>query len=173
MHQTKDEVQFERLLHDSRRIVYGAISAYCRDEQYKDDLYQEVCIRAWEAYKAFRGASKFSTWIAAIARNTAISWLRATSRSRIVLYDNIFLDIPDTEYTEESIGLSPSVIEKFSAAEKETLQMRIDGLSFTEISAITGEPENRIRVRMHRLKKLLEEGVRNKYRPKKRKADAS
>lgn len=173
MHQTKDQIQFQKLLHESRRIVYGVIGGYCRDEQLKDDLYQEVCARAWSAYNVFREESKFSTWIAAIARNTTISWLRATKKSKILLCGNVFWDIPDTNYTEESIGLSPSVIEKFSAAEKETLQMRIDGLSFTDISAIRGEPENRVRVRMHRLKKLLEEGVRNKYRPKKRKIEAS
>jgi DNA-directed RNA polymerase specialized sigma24 family protein len=84
-----------------------------------------------------------------------------------VLCSNILWDIPDTEYEETPVGLSMSVMAAFSEPEKETLRMRMEGLSFPEISAITGEPENRIRVRMHRLKKLLEEGARNRYKPKK------
>jgi RNA polymerase sigma-70 factor, ECF subfamily len=166
--QTQEQAQFATLLQDSKGAVYSAIRSYCWDKVTQDDLFQEVSIRAWEAFDKFSGASKFSTWIYGIARNAAIDRLRRQKSSKTVLYDNIFWEIADTEYKEDSVGLPLSIIDSFSEAEKRTLQMRIDGLSFPEISKITGEPANRLIIRMHRIKRLLSTGRKVPKKPGKR-----
>lgn len=158
--QTQEQLQFASLLQDSRRIVYSAIRPYCWDKATQDELFQEISIRAWEAFKSFSGASKFSTWIHGIARHAAIDRVRRAKSSKTILYDNIFWEIADTEYKEESGGLSLSVMDTFTEPEKRVLQMRMDGMSYTEMSDATGEPESRLRVRMHRIKHVLLKGTK-------------
>jgi len=136
------------------------ILSYCHHEEVKDDLYQEVAAKAWRAFDSFSGDCKFSTWISQIARNTAIDYLRQKKSIKTVLHSNILWEIPDTEYKEEPGGLPLSIMDKFSEAEKRTVQMRMDGLPFAEISKITGEPEGRLIVRMHRIKHLLLKGTK-------------
>jgi RNA polymerase sigma-70 factor (ECF subfamily) len=158
--QTPKQLQFAALLQDNRGVIYSVIRPYCRDEVTQDDIFQEVSIRAWEAFDSFLGASKFSSWIGKIARNAAIDRLRRQKNFKTILCDNIFWEIADTEYEEAPGGLPLSIIETFSEAEKRTLKMRMEGLSFPEISRITGEPANRLILRMHRIKKLLQTGTK-------------
>lgn len=158
MHQTQEQIRFSTLLQQNRGVVYGVINAYCRDESAKDDLYQDISRRAWEAFKTFSGASKFSSWIGKIARNTAIDRLRRQKSFKTILCSNILWEIPDTEYQKDDAGLPLSVMSTFSEAEQRTLQMRMEGMTFAEISNATGEPVSRLLVRMHRLKNLLSKG---------------
>lgn len=167
--QTPEQLQFSALLQDSRCVVYGVISSYFRDEVTKDELYQEVSVRAWAAFKSFAGTCKFSSWIGAIARNTSIDRIRRQKSLKTVLCDNFLWEIADTEYEEDSVGLPLSIIDTFSELEKKTLQMRIDGMSFPEISEATGEPVNRLIVRMHRIKHLLLKGRKRGALPKNKK----
>lgn len=46
-----------------------------------EDLTQDVFLRAYQALPAFRGESKFSTWLYKIARNVCLSELRKSGRS--------------------------------------------------------------------------------------------
>lgn len=156
-----DQKEFSLLLADNRALVYGVIGAYCRDESAKDDLYQDVCVKAWEGFKSFSGRVKFGSWIGKIARNTAIDRLRRLSTFKPILVDNFLWEIADTEYVEESPGLSLSIIESLSPAERRTVTMRMEGKTFAEISEITGEPINRLLVRMHRIKKILYNKVKS------------
>lgn len=158
MVQTPEQIQFGKLLQESRLVVYSVICAYCRDEGAKDDLYQEVAAKAWEAFKAFSGASKFSSWIGKIARNTAIDRLRRQKNFKTILCSNILWEIADMEYEEEPVGLPLSIMDTFSEAERRTIQMRMDGMTFAQISEATGEPINRLLIRMHRIKNLLSRG---------------
>lgn len=158
--QTPEQLQFSILLKDSKRVVYGVIGTYCRDEWTKDELYQEVCVRAWDAFKTFAGTCKFSSWIGNIARNAAIDRLRRQKSSKTILYDNILWEIADDQPDDEPMGLPLSIIDALSEPEKKTLQMRMDGMSFSEISEAMGEPVNRLIVRMHRIKHLLMKGTK-------------
>jgi RNA polymerase sigma-70 factor, ECF subfamily len=164
--QTERQQQFSVLLSQNRPLVFSIINKYCCDESAKDDLYQDVSLDAWQAFNGFRGDSKFSTWIGRIARNTAIDRLKSLKKSPILM-DNFFWYVkPDMEYEEEAPPpISMSIIDTFSEAEKRTLQYRMDGLTYQEISELTGEPMNRLLIRMHRIKKLLTEGAKRKYIP--------
>lgn len=158
MHQTQEQIRFSTLLQQNKGVVYSVINAYCRDKSAKDDLYQDISKKAWEAFNAFSGASKFGSWIGKIARNTAIDRLRRQKNFKTILCSNILWEIADTEYEEEPVGLPLSIMDTFSEAERRTIQMRMDGMTFAQISEATGEPINRLLVRMHRIKNLLSKG---------------
>jgi len=152
---------FSVLLQQSRPIVYSIINKYCNDEQAQDDIFQEVSIAAWENFHTFCGKSKFTSWIAAIARNKSVDRFRRL-RSFSVLTDNFLWEIIDEPYAEDSRVIDHSVIQSLSKTEQNTLQLRLDGLSFEKISEITGEPISRLTVRMHRIKQRLSKQLKNK-----------
>lgn len=162
MQQTPQQLQFSTLLQKHKGVVCRVINSYCQDESCRDDLFQEVALKAWGSYESFEGRAQFSTWLYRIAQNTAISRLRRLNKLKMILTDNIFFEIADTPYHEDSPSVSLSIIETLTDREKRTLQMRMDGLSFEEISDQMGEPRSRLIVRMHRIKKTLSKSIRQR-----------
>lgn len=153
---------FTILLQQSKPVIYSIINKYCNDEQAQDDIFQEVSISAWENFHTFCGKSKFTTWIAAIARNKSVDRFRRLRSFAEILTDNFFWEIIDEPYAEDSRVIDPSVIQSLSKTEQNTLQLRMDGLSFEKISELTGEPISRLTVRMHRIKQRLSKQLKNK-----------
>lgn len=75
--------------------------------------------------------------------------------------DNFFWEIADEPYAEDEHPAYESVIDTLSNTEYKTLHMRIQGLTFAEISDITGEPINRLLIRMHRIKNRLQKSIQS------------
>ncbi len=64
------------LLGRYRRPVYVWCYRYVEDHERALDLCQDVLISAWESLESFRGRSKFSSWLFAIARNRCLNAVR-------------------------------------------------------------------------------------------------
>jgi RNA polymerase sigma factor (sigma-70 family) len=156
--QSPEQLQFVSLVESHRSLIYTIVNRYCQDVNYRDDLYQDILTRAWKSYHAFRGDCPFKYWICRIATCTAIDRLRRLKENVIsVANDNIFYSIVDEPYTEMQLPL----INHLSPTDQRTFNFILEGLSYSEISIITNEPENRIRVRMHRIKKQLSKSIKH------------
>lgn len=60
--QISKEKEFSNLIQQHRGVVYKVLGQYLENDiETQDDLFQDICIRAWQAYDSFRGESKFST----------------------------------------------------------------------------------------------------------------
>jgi RNA polymerase sigma-70 factor (ECF subfamily) len=70
-----------RLLYErySKR-VYTTVCRIAGDETLAEDCAQEAWVRAFRALPAFRGDSKFTTWLLRIAMNQALSTVRRRAR---------------------------------------------------------------------------------------------
>lgn len=155
--QSPQQLQFVSLVESHRSLIYTVVNKHCQDISYRDDLYQDILTRAWKSYAAFRGDCPFKYWICKIATCTAIDRLRRLKGDVIsVANDNVFYSIVDEPYTEIPI---PS-IHHLSPIEQRTLTLILEGLSYSEIGNIINEPENRIRVRMHRIRKQLSKTIK-------------
>lgn len=144
--------KFQALLIENNGIVHSAIDKYCNRDEWREDLFQEIALRAWSAYQKFREDSKFSTWLYSIAKNTCIDTLRRTgTKIKTVAIDNFLYEIADEQYEEVPLP----VIDSLSKIEKLTLDLYIDGKSYKEIARQTGETDNKIAVRMFRIKERL------------------
>jgi RNA polymerase sigma-70 factor (ECF subfamily) len=73
---------FETLFKDYGDKVFGLCLRMCGNRQEAEDLVQEVFIIIIRKIKAFRGESKFSTWLYRITVNFCISYLRKQSRKK-------------------------------------------------------------------------------------------
>lgn len=144
-----------------------------------DDFYiDDVCSRSFE--KAFRqirsydpSKSMFSTWLRAIARNTALDTIESETRAQrkwVSIDDNTTAGaavetIGDAEATpldsiikdEDSESLQ-SCIEALPDLYREIARRRlVDGLQYKEIAEELGMELNTVRTRIRRAKAMIDE----------------
>jgi RNA polymerase sigma-70 factor, ECF subfamily len=151
------ELQFTNELIKSRPVVYSILNKFGFVEDKRADIYQDICIGAWKAYPQFRGEASFSTWIARIAKYQCITMLRkANTAIKTVAIDNMLYQISnDDTYWEPDM----SILDTLSPTERRTIDLYIEGKSYKEIEAITGESGNKLRVRVSRIKEVLRKRV--------------
>ncbi len=144
-----------------------------------DDFYiDDVCSRSFE--KAFRqirsydpSKSMFSTWLRAIARNTALDTIEAETRTQrkwVSIDDNSTAGaavetIGDAEATpldsiikDEDAESLQSCIEALPDLYREIARRRlVDGLQYKEIAEELGMELNTVRTRIRRAKAMIDE----------------
>ena len=144
-----------------------------------DDFYiDDVCSRSFE--KAFRqirsydpSKSMFSTWLRAIARNTALDTIEAETRTQrkwVSIDDNptagaAVETIGDAEATpldsiikDEDAESLQSCIEALPDLYREIARRRlVDGLQYKEIAEELGMELNTVRTRIRRAKAMIDE----------------
>lgn len=156
---------FRYLVANHQRLVMHIVGRIVMRQDEVEDICQDVFVKVFKELKRFRGESKLSTWIATIAYNTSISYVRKQKRRGEQLYDE---ELPLTrKETDESV--SPFVVEEEEA--KRILMKMIEQLpehyrtvltlfhleefSYKEIEEITGMPEGTIKSYLSRARKLL------------------
>jgi RNA polymerase sigma-70 factor (ECF subfamily) len=171
---------FETLLGRHERPVWRFLRRSVGDSALAEDLLQEVFLRVVKARDDWKGESKFSTWVYAIARNLCVDQSR-----RAVHRDHASMDAPTRRDDERAGNLHDHVASRGRDAEGLTadgqLRARIDAavaalppdqrevflmrevmdLPFAEIASVVGAPEptvkSRMRYALERLRAALEE----------------
>jgi RNA polymerase sigma-70 factor (ECF subfamily) len=171
---------FEQLLARHERPVWSFLRRSVGDPTLAQDLLQEVFLRVVRARDEWKGESKFSTWVYAIARNLCVDHAR-----RAVHRDAASLDAPtrrDEERTDtmhdhvpsrtrdaEGLASDGQLRARIDAAvaalppdQREVFLMReVMDLPFAEIASVVGSPEptvkSRMRYALERLRSALED----------------
>lgn len=169
-----DENALKFLINRHIKAVHDFVLHFTGAKDDTDDIVQETFLKAWKNLKKFRKDGNFKTWLFAIARNTAIDFLRKKKYSVFSSFE-----------TESGNGLTdtledpaPLSEELFALAEdKETLGCSLAGLApthretmllryqsdftFDEIGKILGKPLNTVKSQHRRaliaLRKILED----------------
>lgn len=175
-----DPRAFELLLARHERKVWQFLRRSVGDPVLAEDLLQEVFLRVIKARMEWKGESKFTTWVYAIARNLIVDHAR-----RAVHRDARSLDAPtrpDEEASEtlhdrladsgrdaEGLTSDGEVRARVEAAvaslppdQREVFLLReVMDMPFAEIAAVVGAPEptvkSRMRYALERLREALED----------------
>src|ERR1017187_2858534 len=78
--QKGDPAAFEALIRNHQHMIHSLTYRMTGSLADAEDLAQETFIRACEQIGAFRGTSKFSTWLYRIAVNTCLNWRQSEAR---------------------------------------------------------------------------------------------
>jgi len=169
---------FGRIVAVLRPRLAGIVARYARMEQDREDLLQEVFIRAFRSLKKFRGAGSFEGWMRKIAVRTSIDWLRAKLRRK----EKAESELSENErnwissrFSDTSTGNPDQELQKniakemlYKALDKLTPEDRtavtlfeLEGLSIVEIADITGWSISNVKVRCHRARNRLAKWVKN------------
>jgi RNA polymerase sigma-70 factor, ECF subfamily len=126
-----------------------------------DDLVQDVFLAALERIGELRQVEAFGGWLAQIARNRAVDYLRARRHDELPAAEDSVANGHAAAEAHEALA----AIRALPDAYRETLLMRlVEGLSGPEIAERTGLTPGSVRVNLHRGMQLLRErlGIPNR-----------
>lgn len=148
-----DRAAFARLHARYVRMVHGILLAHARPAE-ADDLVQEVFLRAMRSIGTLRADAAVGAWLAAIARNTAVSAARAGPGP------SALERAPEPAARPRGDGLTTqdvlAHIRELPEAYRETLLLRLaEQLTGPQIAERLGLTEGSVRVNLSRGMKLL------------------
>jgi RNA polymerase sigma-70 factor (ECF subfamily) len=160
-----DHEAFSRLVHRYERRIYGLLWRLGVQPDALDDLYQQVWLRAFHGRASFKGKSRFSTWLYAIALNETRVWRR---RHQSLPLDGIAEPVaPGLNALDRLLGRARldglhQAMAALAPADRESLALRYQqGLDYDEISRVTGRSLAQTRLRnfraLARLKDLMKD----------------
>ncbi len=162
----KDASHFLPVIEANKGIIYKIANSYCKNEDNRKDLIQEIVIQLWLSFNKYDERYKLSTWIYRIALNVSISFYRKESRRSAI---NRALPAEVLSIHEESnAGEWQSRIEqlyRFIRSLKEidraVILLYLEGSSQSEIAEILGLTVTNISTKVSRIKQQLKKEFLN------------
>jgi len=157
------EEKFKKLVDDNHRRIWRICRYYAPTAEDQKDIYQEVLMNIWKSLDTFRGDAAISTWIYRIAINTSLGFAGKEKR-RIRLHSGTEPDLllrqfrdeePDAGLKEQLLSQLETQINQLSVIDKLLISLMLEDLSTREIADIVGITEPNVRVKIHRIKELL------------------
>lgn len=154
--------EFKRSISELYPRLHRAMSAYLAGSSVEaEDILQETFLKAYRNINTFQNQSTLYTWLYSIARNLAIDEFRKRKYEKMrsstpvdefeLAYDN-----ETTDNKREEIQLLRKAIAELPELLRSIVVMKtIDGMTYPEISEITGVNEQTLKNRMFRARKEL------------------
>ena len=175
--QTNDERAFEILVQRYKNPLTNYVFRFLGDFDTCTDVVQETMIKLYRYKDNYSSVAKFSTWIYTIAGNLARTEYRRRKRRSFLSIndygeDHKTYDIPDECYRPDVMtdsGIKDEIIQnallKVKEVFREVVILRdIQGLSYEEISEITGLNEGTVKSRINRGRAQLQELLKDIYK---------
>lgn len=153
---------FEKQIEKLYPRLHRSMKAYLAGSGIEvEDILQETFLKAYKNLDQFEGKSNMYTWLYSIARNQCIDEFRKrkfeSKRSSVPveefeLKSNLYAPEDQNEETrllKEAIAKLPELLRSI------VVMKSIDGLSYPEISEVTGINEQTLKNRMFRARKQL------------------
>jgi RNA polymerase sigma-70 factor, ECF subfamily len=157
------ESTFRAWLRAHGGILSKVTRSFARSAADAADLRQEILLQLWISVPAFAGQAKESTWVYRVCLNTALGWSRKGGRRERGLdpaVDPAAL-ASQSSTPAESAG-DRELLEKLYVAihsmeplDRSLVLLSLDGLTYREISEITGMTENHVGVALSRARGSL------------------
>jgi len=168
---------FEELVIHHRNSAFNLAHWILQNREDAEDAVQDAYVRAFRAFDTFAGAGA-RAWLLAIVRNVAYSALDARKRSRnlITLSEEVSLgdgvDAVSQEPSPEAIVIAQEgkqllldALTRLSPIHRDILVLReMEGLSYAEISQITGTAIGTVMSRLSRARAELLHSVGDQCR---------
>lgn len=163
-----DDAAFESLVREFERPVFALAMQSTQNREDAEDITQEVFMKIWRSRGDFRGDCSVATWFFRIARNTINDSLRRRTKHQSISLtddDSEETDIPTTDddpaesyERKERIKAVRRAIRELSAEHRELILLRdMNGLSYKEITELTGLDEGTVKSRLFRARNNLRE----------------
>lgn len=152
-------MDFEKLYYTYFMKIYSYVMTIIKSPPHAEEITQEVFFKALKTSRPFEGNSGEFTWLCAIAKNTAMDFLRKTTHT-----DSLEEEVPCNDAFEKRLEDDETtlhihqLLHTMEEPYKEVFQLRVFGeLSFAKIGLIFGKTENWARVTYHRARLKLQE----------------
>lgn len=171
-----NEIAFKKLLDKYLRSIYGFLYYLTRDSSAVEDLAQETFVKVWKNLRRFDPEKSFKTWLFAIAKNTALDYLKKKKTTPFSFFEDEDGNSKLENIPEEAIWPDEILERKDATRETELLLENIpdkyriiltlhykEDFSLAEIAEILGRPYNTVKAYHGRaLVKLKEVFIKDK-----------
>lgn len=156
------KAQFLQLIEKNKGIIYKVARSYGKNEEDRQDLFQEIVIQLWRAFERYNDEYKLSTWMYRIALNVAISFYRKERRrmeSNLPLTESMADIADDNPQAEQdaNIRLLQQFINELKELDKALMILYLESKSYREMAEILGITETNVATRINRAKEQLKQ----------------
>lgn len=158
---------FTFLVNRYQKLVVHITGRLIQRQEELEDVCQEVFLKVYQNLGKYRNECKLSTWIATIAYNTSINYLRKFKKGDEVNPDDSaalrnLTDFKSDDYERTDLHrYIRDQIELLPVQYRTVLTLfHLEEFSYQEIEQITGMPEGTIKSYLFRAKALLKEKLK-------------
>lgn len=157
---------FLSVIETHKGIIYKVADSYCKDEDSRKDLVQEIIIQLWLSFGRYDEAYKLSTWIYRIALNVSISFYRKERYRSVInhpLPDDILYLKADRASETEPAGLDHlhRFIKELREIDRAVIILYLEGNNQQEIGDILGLTATNVSTKVARIKQQLKQKFTN------------
>lgn len=158
--------KFISIVKENQRLIYKVCSTYCKNNEIRKDLEQEILVQLWKSLPGFDGRVKISTWIYQVALNTAFLFHRNESKhkeNKVNIDRSVFLiaDTNDASELEENIAMLYRFIDTLDELDKALMMLYLEDSKYKDIAEILGITETNVATKISRIKSKLKNYFRN------------
>ncbi|NMO13463.1 sigma-70 family RNA polymerase sigma factor [Pyxidicoccus fallax] len=180
--QDGDVSAFEALVDAHRDKVYGLALRMTRSEADAAEITQDTFLSAYQHLKDFRGDAAFGSWVHRIAANHALMRLRHRRVAQAAEQElqgpefterGSLAEYPQSDWSRDAEGKAldaelgsaiQQATERLPQGYREVFLLKdVDGLSYEQISEVTGDSIPAIKSRLHRARLALREAIDEFY----------
>jgi RNA polymerase sigma factor (sigma-70 family) len=158
---------FTFLVSRYQKLVIHITGRLIQRQDELEDVCQDVFLKVYQNLGKYRNECKLSTWIATIAYNTSINYLRKFKKGDEVNQDDSsalknLTDFGSGDYEQTDLHrYIREQIEKLPIHYRTVLTLfHLEEFSYQEIEQITGMPEGTVKSYLFRAKALLKEKLK-------------
>lgn len=149
------------------REAFGSFAvASCGDADLAADAMQEAFVRAYDALATCRHPDRFGAWFFRILRNQCHNH-RSRRRMHVPLEA---VSLPASSRADARVerwelrDRMDAALGRLSPEQREAFLLRhVDGRSYAEMAALLEEPEERLRMRVHRAREFVRRELEDLY----------
>ncbi|MBC7920048.1 MAG: sigma-70 family RNA polymerase sigma factor [Ferruginibacter sp.] len=153
---------FEEVLRENKQRIYRICGAYARDQEDRQDLFQEVLLNVWKSLGSFQGKANVNTWLYRVTLNVCLQYALKLNRQQKqevrLQHVRLVADSADAgEETEkkEKVAMLYRCIARLNETDRTLILLFLEELPHREIAEVIGITENNVSVRLNRIKKRL------------------
>lgn len=151
--------KFHQIIEQNKGILFKVAKAYCRNDDDRQDLIQEMMIQIWKSLTRYNDNFAITTWLYRISLNVAISFYRKNANRQklnIPLVEEL-TSIRDEENNEmhEQLYLLNKFISELNDLDKALILLYLEDKSYGEISEILGLSVTNVGTKLGRIKEKL------------------
>ena len=151
-----------KLIEANKGIIFKICNSYCKNEDDREDLAQEIVYQLLRSYAGFTVENKFSTWMYLVALNVAISFYRKTKmNNNVIRLGETDADIEDktdgNAELEQNINRLQQFINELKELDRALMILYLEEKNYKEMSEILGITETNVATKISRIKDKLKQ----------------